>query len=191
ELRTIPDINDYLDKRGALPERTRRTVGGETSLYQYYVLNEGSFTGCSGYEDARIVAATREEDFEEYLRLRPQRDKYASVVEPVSDCLAERLETYAEGVHLTDLAGFDNPANRKQYLLIQEELCDLGRFERDSLGMQFQRLMDKVKDSQKNETMAYGMYYADSKPDFLYVLLSSKGIDRPTIIERSNILLRA
>ncbi len=192
ELRTLPDITDYLSARDAiLPARTRRTIGAEIALYQYYVLNQDSFVGCCGYEDARIVAAARKADFEKYLRLKPEKHSYASIVECVADRLAERLENYAEGLDARTIADFDDPTNRRQYLLIQNELCNLRRFERDGLGMQFMHLMAKVKNNPESECMAYGAYYADQKPDFVYVLLCSKGIDRLTVIERTEILLRA
>lgn len=117
ELRTIPDITHYLEEHLKLPDRTRRLVGGENPLYQYYVFNDDSFTNCCGYEDARIVSAARRADFKEYVQLKPLRDRYAGLVECVSDRLAERLQNYTQGLDLGDLTGFDDPANRRQYPL--------------------------------------------------------------------------
>ena len=78
----------------------------------------------------------------------------------------------------------------KQYLLMQEELCDLTLPERHALGMQFLKVIEKLKSSEKAEDMVYAACHMDSKPDFLYVLISSKGVTRLDLMARSNALLR-
>jgi hypothetical protein len=88
-------------------------------------------------------------------------------------------------------AFYDDPENRKNYLLMQEELCDLRLPEREALGLQFTQVIEKVEKAIETETMSYGAAWVDSKPDFVYVLISAKGIARSQVIKRSNILLRA
>jgi hypothetical protein len=191
ELRAFPDILSYLQARMILPHKSLITVGDEVPLYKYYILNEKSFAGYSGYEDARIVAAARGSKWQEYLTSKPLTDKFARIIEFVSDALATRLESYPEGLRPEIVVQFDPTNNRRHYLLIQEELCDLRLSERHALGMQFTRVIDKVKKSNDIYGMAYDVFYTDSKDDFVYVLISAKGIDRPILIDRSSILLRA
>lgn len=191
ELRAFPDIMAYLQGRRILPHRSLIIVGDEVPLYKYYILNKKSFAECYGYEDARIIAATREPEWQEFLTLKPLTNKFASVIERVSNALATRLESYSEGLNREIVARFDPPDNRTQYLLIQEELCDLNLSERHALGMQFTRVIDKVRESNDIEKMAYDAFYTDSKNDFVYVLISSKGIGRPALMNRSSILLCA
>ena len=189
ELRAFPDIIAYLQARRTLPHRSLIIVGDEVPLYKYYILNEKSFAECYGYEDARIIAAAREPGWQEFLTLKPLTNKFASVIERVSNALATRLESYSEGLNPEIVARFDPPDNRIQYLLIQEELCALRLSERHALGMQFTTVIDKVRESNDIEKMAYAAFFTEN--DFVYVLISSKGIDRPTLINRANMLLHA
>ena len=191
ELRAFPDIVNYLQARRILTDESLRIVGDERPFYQYYILNEKSFAGCCGYEDARIVSAARESDLRAFLTFKPLTDKFTSLIEYVSDALATRLGSYFEGLEPSIIARFDDPDKRKNYLLMQEELCDLRLSERQALGMQFSNLIDKVRDSDRAENMAYGACYTDSKPDFVYVLISAKGVNRAVLLKRSTILLRA
>ena len=191
ELRAFPDIMAYLQARMILPHKSLITVGDEVPLYKYYILNEKSFVGCSGYEDARIIAAARASEWQKYLTSQPLAYQSAHIIESVSDALATRLESYSEGLSPEIVARFDPLDNRRQYLLIQEELCDLRLSERVALGMQFTRVIDAVRKSNDIEKMAYDAFYTDSKNDFVYVLISSKGVDRPILINRSSKLLSA
>ncbi len=191
ELRAFYDISAYLEARRSLSAQSLHTIGDEIPFYKYYILNKQSFEGCCGHEDARNVVAARDADWEVELTFRPLKNEFANVIEYVSDALATRQKNYADGLNSKTIALFDSPQNRKNYLLIQEELCDLRFDERQALGMQFKRLMDKVRASKKSENMAYGVGYLDSKPDFVYVFVSAKKVSRPVLIDRTTILLRA
>lgn len=191
ELRTFFDIAAYLDARRVLPARVLRTVGDEKPLFEFYVLNKESFRGCLGYEDARITAAARESDIEMYAYFKSVRDGLGGLIECVSDRLAARLENYAEGLDQNVAAMYDDPAARRNYLLMQEELCDLRLHERRAVGMQLKHVIEKVEKCSESESMSYGAAYVDSKPDFVYVLVAAKGIDRAEILKRSTLLLRA
>lgn len=189
-LRAFADISEYLDARRSLPAVTLRTVGDEKPLYSYFILNEGSFAGCRGYEDARITAAARESDIEMHGYFKPVRDEMAGIIECVSDRLATRLESYREGLDPALAAYYDEPADRRNYILLQEELCDLRLGDRQMIGMQFRRVMDAVAKSDAPVSMIYGVGYTDAKPDFLYVLVAAKGIERQPLLLRMNLLLR-
>jgi hypothetical protein len=191
ELRAFPDITAYLDARRTLSDKSLRMVGHEVLFYKYYTLNAGSLTGCGGYADARISSAARDAEWQTVLSAGRSRHTFASIVEYVSDALATRLKNFADGLDAQIIAGFDPADDRRNYLLMQAELCDLRLAERTALGEQFANVIDKVKNSQCTEDMTYMAFYTDSKPDLVYVLVSAKGIDRATILGRSTILLRA
>ena len=191
ELRAFADISEYLDARRSLPARTLRTVGDEKPLYSYFILHEGTFNECLGYEDARIMAAARESDLEMHSYFKPVRDRMAGIIECVSDRLATRLENYREGLDPALAAYYDDPAARRNYLMLQEELCDLSLGDRRMIGMQFRRVMDAVAESDEPELMTYGVGYTDAKPDFLYVFVAAQGMERQSLLLHVNMLLRA
>lgn len=191
ELRAFADISSYLRERRTLPAKALRTVGDEKPLYSYYILNGDSFDGCRGYEDARITAAAKGAELERHASLKSERDRMAGAIECVSDRVAMRLEGHLDGVHPALAAGYDDTAARKNYLLLQEELCDLGLGDRRAIGMQLNAVTEAVERSGEPECMHYGVGYVDAKPDFLYLLIAAKGIERPPLLARENLLLRA
>jgi hypothetical protein len=191
ELRAFRDITAYLDAKRSLPVKSLREIGDEIPYFKYFILNEQSFAGCCGYEDARITVAAREADLDVHLTFRPFKNRFTSIIECVSDRLATRHKDYAEDLDAKAVAFYDENNKRSNYLLMQNELCDLNLAERQGLGMQLTGLMDKIRDDKKYENMAYGAGFLDSKPDFVYVFVSSKGIARPVLIERMVLLLRA
>lgn len=189
ELRTFPDIDDYLEARRTLPRRLLLTVGEEKPLFEYYLLNQSRFDGCCGHDDARIVAAARHLEIDAYNYFKPLRNRFAGYVECVSDRLAVRLEDYQRDLDPVIAKFYDDPRNRKSYRLMQDELCDLRLAERENLGMQLHRLREKVGSSKDNECMTYGAVFLDSKPDFVYVVMSARGVDRMELIKRATLLL--
>lgn len=115
------------------------------------------------------------------------RHKFASIVKYVSDALATRLKNFSEGLDAETIARFDPTDERRNYLLMQEELCDLRLIERTALGEQFLKVIDNVN----AENMTYASFHTDSKPDLVYVLVSARGIERATLLGRLTVLLRA
>jgi hypothetical protein len=190
ELRAFPDITDYLNARRTLPHEALRMVGHEVPLYKYYILNAG-FVGCGGYADARLYGAARDAEWRAVLSAGQSRHKFATIVEFVSDALATRLKNFSDGLDARTIAGFDPTDERKNYLIMQEELCDLRLAERTALGQEFANVIEKAKNSVGTADMTYMAFSTDSKPDFVYVLVSAKGIDRGTLLGRLTILLRA
>ena len=188
ELRAFPDITEYLDARRALPHENLRMVGHEVPFYKYYILNGESFHGCEGYADARIASATRDVEWQEVLTKGQSRHRFAGLVEHVSDALATRLTNFSEGLDAQTVARFDSANDRKHYLLMQEELCDLRLAERTAVGEYFTKAIDK---NGTDEGMTYAAFFTDSKPDLVYVLVSAKGVDRPILLCRLTILVRA
>lgn len=89
-LRTIPEIEAYLEARRTLPTDTLRSVGKERSLYEFYLLNNETFAGCIGPDDARLVAIARAEELRTAINRKGEADRYARLLEHVADSLADR-----------------------------------------------------------------------------------------------------
>ena len=68
---------------------------------------------------------------------------------------------------------------------MQDELCDLVLDERRRLGASLSGAVERVKDDKSKESMHYQAAYLDSKPDFLYVFSSSKGMPRNQVVKRA------
>jgi hypothetical protein len=188
ELRTFPDIVTYLEARLSLEETTRRSVGDERSLCTYYLLNGKSFDGCSGLPHAQAAVAASGPAISELMRRKREADQNAKFIEYIADALAERATTYAAGLSPEMAARFDDLANRRNYLMMQTELCDLRLHERSELGRCFIRLINRVSESSP-PVMRYCIVPFDSKPGFIYVLISARGISRPELFQRADRLL--
>jgi len=189
ELRAFPDLTAYLDARLKLPLAVRRIIGKERLLYQYYLLNDETFDGCQSLEYAASFVKARENEFKERLKAKMTLDQYTRMVEHVSDALATRAPDYAVGLDPATLAGFDSDTNRKNYLRLQEELCGLRLVARRNLGEAFDRVHRKVAESRKLQDMVYCAILFDEKPDFLYVLAASCGIERQKLLSRTRFTL--
>jgi hypothetical protein len=188
ELRTIPEIEAYLDARRALPLDALRVIGQELSLYEYYLLNSESFSGCCGHDDARLVSAGRSDELHRALARKAEADRYAGLIERVADCLAERNAHYLDGIPEESQVHFDPSTEREGYLRMQVELCDLRLGARALLGRHFAGLIDKA-DKGERPAMAYAAVHLDSKPDLVYVFASGRGVSRAELLERGGILL--
>lgn len=190
ELRSFPDILDYLTRRHDLGLDVRRAIGGEKLLCGYYFLNDGSFCPGASYQQISSVVAQRREELPAIIYAKKSADSDADLAEFVADALAERHPGYAEGLSQDVLGHFEDPEQRKAYLLMQENICDLRLAERRAMGSQLRTAIVKVQTSKQDSDFAYASAYVDSKPQFLYVLGASRQVPRPELLERGQILLR-
>src|SRR5208282_3545411 len=85
QLRTVPEIVEYLDRRRSLPFADLRTVGEEKSLFAFYILNQGSFVDCLGIADAKIAVAAQAGRFEHLLLRKQQSDRFSGLLEHVAN----------------------------------------------------------------------------------------------------------
>ena len=85
---------------------------------------------------------------------------------------------------------FDPASKRSNYLMIQDELCDLVLDERRKLGASLSGVVEQVKEDDSNASMVHQVAHLDSKPDFLYIFSSSKGLSRNEVIKRCCELLQ-
>jgi hypothetical protein len=189
QLRTLPELLEYLDKRRVLPYADLRTIGAEDSLYAFYVLNDGCFDGCMGIADARIAVAGQTKRLKEALQRKADSDRYGSLLERVADSLASRHPDYAKDIPAEVANLFDPPDQRRNYLELQLVLANLRLRERAVLGFQFHKAAEKLRND--SDGFVYSATYLDSQPDWVYVLASSRNVARPAVLSRMWALLRA
>jgi hypothetical protein len=53
QLRTIPELLEYLNGRRSLPTSCLYIIGDEKPLFELYLMNGGNFAACTSHEDAR------------------------------------------------------------------------------------------------------------------------------------------
>lgn len=188
QLRSIPEIVTYLDARSTLPPEAMRSIGNEKQVYGYYLLNGESLAYCLGPDDAGVVVAARADELRSALARKAEADRYSGLIERVADCLAERNPEYLKGLTTEEQALFDAPDERRNYLLMQEELCNLRLADRALIGRHLANLMERA-DKAQLPAMTYAAAHSDSKPDFVYVVVSARGESRVELIRRARALL--
>jgi hypothetical protein len=187
-LRSVPELLEYLASRRSLPLADQRVIGDEKSLFEFYLLNGGSFADAVGRADARIAIAAQQDRLREVLRWKYEADHDAFLIEHVADALATRNPNFAEGLSPELLAAFDPADQRRNYLEIQGALSDLRLRERSELGRAFRGAIEKL--SGEPQGFTYMSARLDSKPEWVYVFASSKNIERPEVLSRMTLLMR-
>ena len=188
QLRSFPDIQEYLTARRELPQPLLLTLGFEQSLYEYYLLNE-FFDGCGEMNQIEKELADKSELLAEIRARKTSLDFDSLHIENVADKLATRNTHYQEGLDQETIAGFDKADSRENYLYMQEEICDLRLSERRLIGHGLAELVDKIKQDPVADSMAYNVFRIDRKPDFIYLLASARGVKRNELIDRLRGLL--
>ena len=61
QLRSVPELMDYLAARRSLPPADLRLIGEERTLFSFYLLNDGSFADCAGRSDARMAVSAQQD----------------------------------------------------------------------------------------------------------------------------------
>lgn len=185
QLRTVPELFEFLDARRSLPIPCLRMVGDEKCLLEMYLLEGGTVAGCVGHSDAKLVVASRHAELSEILRKKAEYDVSASYMEYVADALATRHPDALSGLPPALLAAFDPAQSRTRYLAMQEVLCDLKLRERAEIG---QALLNTSKNlSSESQGMGFCSIHFDTQ-DRVWVLAASKNIDRTTLLARMNAL---
>jgi hypothetical protein len=176
ELRSFPELHLYLDARASLPDETRRVLGGERLLYEQYLWNEGGFAGWRGFERMARVSALRVSEVGQILV------ENARFVEGVADLLSSRIPNYSKDLPPEVAARFDPLDARKNYLVLQEELCDLTLVERRALGQLREDLVSKIEQDASPSALLHRAYI-DQRRNRLYVVAVSRGFDRKGAVE--------
>jgi len=122
-------------------------------------------------------------------RMKREADRDACLLEYVADCLATRHPNFAAGLDESTLALYDPVTDRANYLLLQENLCDLTLPARRATGRSLAEVCTEVTNATDAAPMAYKAVCTDVKPDFLYVLVSARGLQRNVLADTIQQLL--
>jgi hypothetical protein len=185
QLRTLPEVLQYLNARRKLPIACLRMIGDELPFYELFIMNGGlanSFAACLGHADARRAADTHDDLLQEALDRSEEYKLYSSEIEHVAHALSTRDPNYADGLLPELVALFDKDGERKNYLILQEILADMRLTERAMMGRQFHTVAESMQG--KTEGFIFAAAHAEGK-DFVFVFISCRGIDKPTRYERA------
>jgi hypothetical protein len=189
ELRTIPDLLDYLDARAVLPEAERLMVGNERALFEVYLLNDGSFPSDLTRQGAADQAAARAPEVGRAVRAKTQADQHSLLIEHVADQLATRNPRYAEGISASTLARFEPDDARSGYLDMQTVLASLHLGARIALGRAFAEVVTKVETD--GSGFRFMAAHLDPHPDDVFVFAASRGNNREELLQRIQALSAA
>jgi hypothetical protein len=187
ELRSVPELMDYLAARRSLPPADLRLIGDERTLFSFYLLNDGSFSACAGRSDARVAVATQQDRLQAALQRKFEADQYAYRLEHVADELASRNPKYAEGMSPQLLAAYDPADKRQNYLEMQAALAGLRLRERVELGRAFHGAIEHVAD--KGQGLTFRAARFDSMPEWVYIIGASRNVDRAELLSRMMLLM--
>ncbi len=188
QLRTVPELLEYLSARRTLPEASLRHVGDEWTLFEFYLLNGGSFTGCTGHDDARQKLEANADAVAEALERNAEHRFYSGLLEYVADCLAVRDPDYAQGLSEHLLALFDPDGERKNYILLQEILVDLRLRERAELGRAFHSVSESVVE--QRDGLSFQASHIDGK-DRVFLFVAARNRSKTQISETVHTLAGA
>ena len=191
ELRTINDLTLYLQARRSFCPQWQRTVGIDSPFFEFYVLSGGMPSDVASIDEIINVVQRQQDEVTTQLRTRMARNRQAAPIEELSDRLSERYESWEDGLDEIFVRRFDPTFSRGGYLLMQDELCDLVLDERRKLGTRLAGVISRVGKDTADTSMAFQASHLDSKPDFLYVFSSTKGISRNEVMQRCDLLLHA
>jgi hypothetical protein len=180
QLRTLPEVLEYLNARRKLPIACLRMIGDELPFYELYIMNGGlanSFITCLGHADARRAADTHDDLLQEALDRSEEYKLYSSEIEHIAHALSTRDPNYADGLPLEAVALFDKEGERKNYLILQEILTDMRLTERAMMGRQFRTVAESMRG--KIEGFIFAAAHAEGR-DWVFVFISSRGIDKTT-----------
>lgn len=168
QLRSVPELLEYLVARRSLSESSLRLLGDEWTLFQFYLMNGGSFAGCTGHDDARRNLIANTDAAIDALERNGEHCFYSSLLEHVANALATRDPEYAKGITPDLLSLFDPDTKRKNYILLQEILVDLRLRERAELGRAFNAVSERA--SSLGDGLSFQASHTDGRDrGFLFV----------------------
>ena len=188
QLRSFKEVAAYLERRAALPDNARNSIGAEKVLLEHYMLHETSFEGWS-FADAATRAAQERPGRDALFQDKQRRDLPATFVEYVADTLAERLPAYAQGIDDATRAMFDADEKRQRYLQMQDVFAGLSLVARRQLGTALLECFGPLGTTPKDGCV-YRALQLDDLPGFVFVAVSTQGLPRQEVINRAFVLLR-
>jgi len=182
QLRTTSELLAYLQARRSLPPSELRIIGAEQDLFNFYLVNDGSFTGCRSIAHAREAVASKATSLSYALSLKAEMDRNSFVLEHVADQLSGRHAQYADGLPDSLLARYEPLAERRGYLAMQGVLADMRLSERAELGRYFRQLIERRK--AESADFLYGAARLDLPTDLVFVFGSSQALSHKEVLER-------
>lgn len=186
-FRTTSELLEYLDVRSSLPASDQRVIADERSLFECYLLEGASLQGAQSRAQAAVIVRQQPDRLKAALAAKREADRYSTLLEHVADELATRLPDYAASTPEPLLAHFDPPDARVGYLKMQDVLAGLRLCERVELGRVFDGVISKLRAEASGFT--YQSIWLDSKPDWVFVFASSKGVERTAVLMRMRTLM--
>jgi hypothetical protein len=162
-LRTSPELLEYLKVRRSLPSRDLRVIGNERSLFECYLFEGAPLGGARSRAEAVDIATRQQDRSKAALIAKRESDRYSTLLEQVADELATRLPDYAANLPEPLLAHFDPPDARKGYLELQGVLAGLRLRERAVLGQAFHEVILTLRPEESG--FMYKSVWIDSQPD--------------------------
>lgn len=190
ELRTVPELIEYLNQRRCLSEADLRCIGEEQMVFDYYFLNNGSFQNTTTREQMIDPLLVEEQRLAQIAISRREARHYSQLLEDVAYELSTRLPNYEEGLPPEVLSLYEPTDKRSGYLKMQEIIGSLRLSERVQLGRAFEGVIRIIRDSEEQD-MTFMCARLDTKPSFAFVLGASKGIERAELCNRMLKLARA
>ena len=188
QLRTVSELEAYLQARRELPQGTLRHIGNEQVLLEHYLLR-GSLRLAGGHAEASQQLGNSQAEFEALQLRMAEYHHFSSLLEHVADALAIRSSTCLDGLS-ANLAGRYEPLTaRRGYLRMQEVLTGWALRERAELGKQFSAVVHEL-DGQKTG-YAQAAILLDSRPEWVFVFGSSKGWERAAMLRCLEPTMRA
>ena len=189
ELRTLPDLLDYLDARTALPGAERLAIGSEKALFELYLLNDGTFPPDLTRASAAAQAEAQAAEIGRAVRAKAEANRHSKLIEHVADQLATRNARYAEGLSASTLARFEPDDARSAYLDMQGVLANLRLGARIALGRAFADVVALTEAS--GSGFRFMAAHLDPYPGDVFVFASSRGNDREELLQRLQALSAA
>ncbi len=188
-LRTVPELAEYLAARRSLPHADLRVIGDEKTLFHFYLLNGGSFAGCVGRADARIAVASQQHRVREMLEQKAESDHHSFRLEYVADKFAAHHPNFTVALPQGISKDTYGPAElERDTLEIQEELADLRLRERSELGRAFNGAIRGL--SGEKQGFVFMSARLDSKPEWVYIFGASKNVNPKEVQLRIMMLAR-
>lgn len=175
QLRTVPELLEYLNARRMLPAACLHNIGNERSLFEVYLMNGGGFAGCTGYEDAKRSLAANADLVRAALDRNAECRFYSGLLEHVADSLSTRDPDYAQGLSDDERSLLDPDDKRKNYMVLQEILTDLRLRERAELGRAFYTVSERM--SGQTQGISFLAVHVDGR-DRVFLFIASKRTDR-------------
>lgn len=193
ELVTYPDILAYLNCRRTLPMVIRRRTGGEPARLGHYLVELHTAGHFSAWPPIEVLERINKDqpDIVEAVKHRRRLRRLGLRVEAVASLVSNRMLDYARDLPEELVRGFDPPHDRKNYLIIQENLCDLTLEDRAALGALSAKVWRTMKQGPPEQGPAAAVGVLEGKPDFVYVVVAASSNEtRATIIRESRDNLR-